>query len=281
MRQIKAWTIMILMLSSVCFVSCNKEETISPITLVDGEQNIVGKGDSNTMSILIRWRELLFQIQGGDGKFVISNDNEDVLDAKCDGRTVTLIPLVLGKANITIKDSSGNTLFISVNVKVDKSSATIISSPSCRIYGENISDQDRMNLEKELLSSTFKEGGGYYFIYEKKNAVEKVRIYPQKLYDVEYKEYDSMYKGEIPESLAPSPIHEQIYYWYIFTSNEEELALFCIRDEMRAKKESNNIRMNLPINYVYLLDVTSQYKVKYPNLERVYIEQALKFQDID
>ncbi len=39
--------------------------------------------------------------------------------------------------------------------------------------------------------------------------------------------------------------------------------------------------MNLPINYVYLLDVTSQYKVKYPNLERIYIEQALKFQDID
>ena len=149
---------MILMLSSVYFVSCNKEETISPITLVDGEQNIVGKGDSNTMSISIRWRELLFQIQGGDGKFVISNDNEDVLVAKCDGRTVTLIPLVLGKANITIKDSSGSILSISVNVKVDKSSATIISSPSCRIYGENMSDQDRMNLEKELLSSTFKEG---------------------------------------------------------------------------------------------------------------------------
>lgn len=276
MKLTKLLMISTVLLSVICCISCDEDETTPPMTLQNGDRQIVFEDGSTSLALSIRVAELLLQIKGGDGDYSLSNDNEAVLNATCNGNTITLIPLIIGKANITISDGMGNVLSMLVNVKVDESIATIVGASSCIIYGDKMTDQDKTNLEKEILSPLVEGKGGYRFVNEYRGRAGIVRIYPQELDGSEYEEYNCEYKGDMPQSLIPVLIEAQICYWYVFKSDSKELALFCAESD--SPSIISHTRFYLPPSYIYLLDVTTLYKAKYPDLERVYIKQHLKFE---
>lgn len=243
------------MLFTVFLASCG--ESYAPITLVstDGQTHITNN-DTIYIDAFTNGKE--FNIKGGDGKYVLENQNSDIVRYEYNGEKVSLIPLKTGYGSLRITDYEKNESRFIINVK-NQAQIFNVNDISTEVLGGELTQNETKIIEENIIGSAImKVGGSIEFTYtlEEMNG-GNVAIYPQ--------------KGEN----AITGIFSQNESFD--SENGNKILIFEI-----SLAGYNKINMNLiektENNYTYKVlrqDVTDTYRNQYPKLEKATIEYIL------
>ena len=247
--------ILLIMLSTFGWISCNKE-TNEQLSLANIENNVTKLyyGSKGGVTII-----------GGDGKYSFSCESP-LLKAEMTYRNYILFePLGVGDAIVTIKDSSGNSYILNVTVAY-KSEAIVVAKLDAIVVGDNLTVGNQRELkEKALATIPVKVGGGYKFVYTESEDQDEtngiVFIYPDKYGNegIEGTFERVMIKGDdgsyshVAYSLHYRDINHKFVRWLTKPTGQSP--------EYQPAQFSE--------------DLKEQYKTAYPNVEQVYTSQII------
>lgn len=144
------------------FTSCNDED-YAPIQLetLDGS----GKLDNNMLQVDAFSKGESFCIIGGNGRYVIENKSENIIDYRYDGHTLTIIPVGTGQASLVIHDHAGNQMTLSIEVKNPTSFYTV-TGLDAEAYGDLMTGGEMKQVKQLMMEeSLVKVGGDILFTY--------------------------------------------------------------------------------------------------------------------
>lgn len=254
----------LLLLLALALVSCEKEKSYDPITL---SHAIAENGDFDNEARLLTlshtggWMppsvfvglsdaRLPLSINGGDGHYIVTNDNEKVVDIKMDGHTMRIKSVIPGSAMVTIQDRSKNTYALQINV----TARSVKVSSYAIVYSDDMDAARKAELENRIIADAPK--GRWEF------TNGKARIYLTDAEGAEYRHYDCVSKSDYQ---IPILINTQLLSWRLMRSDEEEF-LFMIAsppltlNDGRVVERANSLAC----------DVTHRYIDEYPEIERAY-----------
>lgn len=259
------WIVAAVWLVSLCFLSCNDDDNILPITLA--YEDVVYDDSNSALFLSNSLEKISIQIKGGDGNYTSTNDNETILSIECNQNTISLKPLIIGQAKITITDGLGNSYSLIVTV-IDPNITAFPSHTDCLIHGDNLSEQDKADLVEDIRTHSLY--GGFRFISDINGTkTGKLRLYPTNYDGTEYEEFDYVLDGELSDNLKPNLIDTQIYSWYPLTSGNEELCLYITR--YWKPENAIQLRSDMISLTTIVMDVTTRYKAKYTELTKAYV----------
>lgn len=106
-----------------------------------------------------------FFIRGGEGNYTIKNENQDIVDYRYDGETLTFIPVSIGKSATTISDPKGNsyTVTVLINNPMDEFR---VESIDAEVEGDNLTKGDEATLKARIVEEApLQPGGRLSFTY--------------------------------------------------------------------------------------------------------------------
>ena len=248
--------ILVVLFSTFGLVSCDKESD-KPLSLDQVENNSMKLyyGSKGGVTII-----------GGDGNYSFSCESP-LLKAEMAYRNyISLEPLGVGDATITIKDSSGDSYILNVTV-VYKSENIVVSKLDATVVGDNMTVGNQRELkEKALATIPVKVGGGYKFVYTEGENLDTTKgivfLYPDK-----YGENGIGGTFERAE-VKGSDGHYSYTTYTLHYSNTNRTFIFMEYSAPTAK--------SLPYRALQLAeDLKEQYKTAYPNVEQVYTSQVI------
>ena len=158
------------------FTACNDED-YAPIQLQikNGEAQL----DHNTLHLDAFSEGESFVIIGGNGRYIIENKNNDIVDYRYDGHLLNIIPKGIGTATILIKDHAGNQMILTVEV-TNPTATFVVTKIDAKAYGDNMTGGNMKQLEQLMKEeSLIKIGGELLLTYVNKEMTEgSVTIHP-------------------------------------------------------------------------------------------------------
>ena len=158
------------------FTACNDED-YAPIQLqvLNSQEQL----DNNTFQLNAFSEGESFAIIGGNGRYVIENKNQDIIDYRYDGNTLNIIPVGVGTATIIISDHAGNQMTLTIEVS-NPTTAFKVVAVNAEAYGDSMTGGDMKLLGKQILDEALmKIGGDMLFTYtNKENSMGSVAIHP-------------------------------------------------------------------------------------------------------
>ncbi len=120
-----------------------------------------------------------YLIRGGNGNYLIKNENETVVDYRYDGDTLTLLPVSIGKAHAVIADRSGNSYSLSISVN-NPEDIYVVDSLSSEVEGDDLTKGEEAELKARIFEdSPVQPGGRFQFTYTDASlAYGDVKLYP-------------------------------------------------------------------------------------------------------
>ena len=200
-----------------------------------------------------------FNIKGGDGRYIINNEDESIVSYEYNGEKLSLIPVKLGYGKISISDYEKNESRFTVTVK-NQTRIFHVQDIAIDVIGGSLTQNETKIIETDILNGAImKVGGTIKFEYTVEELNEgNVTIYPEK-------DSNSM-NGIFSEKESFDPENgNKISKFTISLAGYEEFNL-----ELTEKEESNDTCMVLRDN------VTDKYKSQYPKLEKATIEYILE-----
>lgn len=233
-------------------------ESYAPITLtsIDGKTSV---SNNDTIYIDAFSNGKTFNIKGGDGRYIINNEDESIVSYEYNGEKLSLIPVKLGYGKISISDYEKNESRFTVTVK-NQTRIFHVQDISINVIGGSLTQNETKIIETDILNGAImKVGGTIKFEYTVEELNEgNVTIYPEK-------DSNSM-NGIFSEKESFDPENgNKISKFTISLAGYEEFNL-----ELTEKEESNDTCMVLRDN------VTDKYKSQYPKLEKATIEYILE-----
>ena len=251
------------LLSLICVITCTLfitscGESYAPITLtsIDGKTSV---SNNDTIYIDAFSDGKTFNIKGGDGRYIINNEDESIVSYEYNGEKLSLIPVKLGYGKISISDYEKNESRFTVTVK-NQTRIFHVQDIAIDVIGGSLTQNETKIIETDILNGAImKVGGTIKFEYTVEELNEgNVTIYPEK-------DSNSM-NGIFSEKESFDPENgNKISKFTISLAGYEEFNL-----ELTEKEESNDTCMVLRDN------VTDKYKSQYPKLEKATIEYILE-----
>lgn len=235
-------------------------ESYAPITLtsIDGKTSV---SNNDTIYIDAFSNGKTFNIKGGDGRYIINNEDESIVSYEYNGEKLSLIPVKLGYGKISISDYEKNESRFTVTVK-NPTRIFYVQDIAINVIGGELTQNETNIIERDILNNAIMKVGG---IIEFEYTVEdlnkgKVTIYPEK----GSTSIDGMFNQD-KDSFDPENGN---------TISKFTISLFEAHDklylELTEKEENNDTCMVLRDN------VTDKYKSQYPKLEKATIEYILE-----
>lgn len=242
-------------LFTVFLTSCG--ESYAPITLVssNGKTHIT---NNDTIYIDAFTEGMDFSIRGGDGKYVLENQNRDIVRYEYNGEKVSLIPLKIGYGSLRITDYEKNESRFIINVK-NQARIFHVNNISTEVLGGDLTQNETKVIEENIIESAImKVSGSIEFTYtvEEMNG-GNVTIYQQ--------EDGNAVTGIFSQNESfDSESGNKILSFEISLAGYNKIKMDLI------EKTENN--------YTYKVlrhDVTETYQSQYPKLEKATIEYIL------
>lgn len=242
-------------LLATMLVSCG--ESYAPITLVttDG-QTLITNNDTIYIDAFTNGKD--FNIRGGDGRYILNNQNKDIVRYEYNGEIVSLIPLKIGYGSMIITDYDKNESRFIITVK-NQARIFDVNGISPEVLGDELTQKETKIIEDNIVNSAIMGVGGsieFTYTVEALNG-GNVIIYPQK--------GENGIKGIFSQNESFDP------------ENGNKILSFDI-----SLAGNNKIRLDLiektENNYTYQVlrhDVTETYQSQYPELEKATIEYIL------
>lgn len=248
-------TIITNILFTFFLASC--DESYAPISLVSTDgQTYITNNDTIYIDAFTEGKD--FNIIGGNGKYILENQNRDIIRYEYNGEIVSLIPLKIGHGSLLINDYEKNESRFIITVK-NQARIFHINDISTEVLGGDLTQNETKVIEENIIESAImKAGGSIEFTYtvEDMNG-GNATIYPQ--------EGGNAVTG-------------------IFSQNEsfdQENGNKILSFEI-SLAGYNKIKMDLiektENNHTYKVlrhDVTETYQSQYPKLEKATIEYIL------
>lgn len=232
-------------------------ESYAPITLIstDGKTS-VSNNDTIYIDAFTTGKE--FNIKGGNGKYIINNEDRDIVSYEYNGEKLSLKPVKLGSGKISISDSEKNESRFTVTVK-NQTRIFHVQDIAIDVIGGNLTQNETKIIEDNILSGAImKVGGTIKFEYTVEDFEEgNVTIYPEK-------DANSMNGIFSQNEYFDSENGNKISKFTISLAGHDVFDL-----ELTEKEERNDTCMVLREN------VTDKYKGQYPKLEKATIEYIL------
>lgn len=250
-------SVLIILFSTFGLTSCNKNSDSEPLSLHQIKNNATNLyyGSKGGVTII-----------GGDGNYSFSCTSS-LLKAEMTQRNyLSLEPLGVGNATVTIKDSSGDSYILNVTVAY-KAEKIVVSKLDATVVGDNMTVGDQKELkEKALTTIPIKIGGGYKFVYTEGEDKDKVKgivfIYPDKY-------GDNNIEGTFERAIVKSADGSYSYLTYTLHYRNVNRTFIVSENRKTTVKPSQYQAIQLSE------DLKEQYKTAYPNVEQVYTSQEI------
>ena len=253
--------ILFLLLPFFSLVSCNKK-TSEPLSLdqIDNNTTKLYYGSTGGVTII-----------GGDGKYSFSCESSLLKAQMTYSNYISIEPLSIGDAAVTIKDESGNTYLLKVTV-VYKTENIVVAKLDATVVGDNMTVASQKELkEKALATIPVKVGGGYRFVYtegEDQDATKGiVFVYPDKF-------GTNGIEGTFERAIDKPNDKNNSYITYTLHYGDMNHTFIYPGDTTSASQSSK-----YPAQFSE--DLKEQYKTAYPNLEKVYTSQIIGYKAVE
>lgn len=157
------------------FMACKDDHgPIYLISATDHQQITDGKLEINLFS-----KGEKFLIRGGEGNYTIKNENEEIVDYRYDGDTLTFIPVSIGATTTLIADRSGNSYTLTIVVNNPQSNYRI-ESISAEVEGDNLTKGEEAELLARIAEDApVQSGGRLLFTYSDASlTLGDLKIFP-------------------------------------------------------------------------------------------------------
>lgn len=242
-------------LFAAVLTSCG--ESYAPITLLSSDgQTYITNNDTIYLDAFTEGKD--FHIKGGNGKYVIENQNKDIASYEYNGEKLSIAPVKIGYGSLRISDYEKNESRFIVTVR-NQARVFNVNDISTEVLGGELTQNETKVIEENIkYSAIMGVGGSIEFTYtvEELNG-GNVTIYKQ--------------KGGSAETgiFSQKESFDQ--------ENGNKILTFDI-----SLAGNNKIKMDLiekaENNYTYKVlrhDVTETYQIQYPKLEKATIEYIL------
>lgn len=247
MKHYLIWSQVILL--AIALFSCGKVKH-EPIELIQVKNNTVNLIHIDPMSYSLA-------ISGGDGTYSATCSDDKVLQVSVVEGHLMLQPKGVGQAEVVISDGAGNSYKLSIGIRYDEESFTVVSCQA-NVVGSMLTTEQVKEVEQKALATIpVKVNGGYKFVYNDNKANKgKLTIYPQKLnedgIEVEFEKVTSDGQAEV----------------FVFELNGQKRRLVRM---VYNGKESPAVQIALAE------DVSDRFKTEYSDLERVSTQQVILY----
>lgn len=255
--------ILLVSVSTLCWVSCDKEEE-EPLSLDQIENHSIKLYYASKGGVTI---------MGGDGDYSFSC-NSPLLKAEMTHRNYILFEtLGIGDAVVTITDQSGHSYTLNITISYVTENI-VVTQLEATVIGDNMTVAGQKELkEKALATIPVKINGGYRFVYTEKEEEEEtkgiVTIYPEQF-------GNNGIEGTFERAIIKKEDGSYNYESYTlhYKNVEQEYNRTFI---LMAYK---------PVRSEYLSaqlaeDLKDQYITDYPNVEQVYTSQVISRRSVD
>lgn len=246
----------LIVITNILFLtSCG--ESYAPITLISTDgQTYITNNDTIYIDAFTNGKD--FYIKGGNGKYILENQDKSIARYEYNGETLSLIPVKTGFGKLRITDYEKNESRFTITVK-NQALIFHVDNISTDVIGGELTQNETKIIEENILKSAImKVGGSIEFTYTVENlGAGNVAIYPQ--------EGENATTGIFSqkESFDPESGNKITSFDISLAGNNN------IKLELIEKTENDN-------TYKILRhDVTETYQNKYPKLEKATIEYVL------
>lgn len=218
------------------FTACNDED-YAPIQLQ--AQNNEIKIDNNILKLDAFNPGESFVIIGGNGRYVIENKNENIVDYRYDGNALKIIPQGIGTATIIIRDHAGNRMTLTIEIANPTSSFTIVAVEA-QAYGDDMTGSEMKILEKRMVDeSLIKVSGDILLTYTNKECtLGSITIHPT----ASGRPVVGTFKKEIKSSGNNVPYQElevrladnRLIVWHLLNYTEEADKEMLLQEDVTA-----------------------------------------------
>lgn len=256
-HQLKSITwILFILLSTFSITSCDKDsnEPLS-LDLIENNATKLHYGSNGGVTII-----------GGDGNYSFSCESSLLKAEMTYSNYISLEPLGVGDATVTIKDSSGESYLLKVTIAY-KTINMVVTKLNTTVVGDNMTIVAQKELkEKAFTTIPVKVGGGYKFVYtegEEQNVTNgTVFIYADK-YGTDGIE------GTFDRGLVKADDGSYSYTTYTLHYNDMNRT-FIFMEYVELKNQTPEFR-----TIQFAENLKEQYKAEYPNVEQIYTSQIL------
>lgn len=266
---------LLLSLLITCITACSDDDKLKPITLQYEDSQLVFNNETPGFTLTpfnSETRNLV--IKGGDGHYKVNNDNEDVVRVIYDGEKIRFQSLSLGRASVTIEDTSGHSYLLSIVVKYRELMHNVIQWKGI-VQGNNITVGDKAKLEKELGASN--QITKYVFTFKNEENTKGTIL----LYDKDGKSKEYEFETEFIKLETPIIIMENIkldrYNRVTIKKEEGNEFLYVIIGYFLINERRDTTRNSPKPFYYFIKDLTEQYKAEYPAMEHAYSIQLVSY----
>ncbi len=253
--------VLIILFSTFGFTSCKKNSDDKPLSLHQIKNNATNLyyGSKGGVTII-----------GGDGNYSFSCESSLLKAEMTQSNYLSLEPLGVGNAIVTIKDSSGDSYILNVTVTY-KSEKVVVSKLDATVVGDNMTVGSQKELkEKALATIPVKVGGGYKFVYTEGEDKDKVKgnvfIYPDKF-------GDNGIEGTFERTIVKSA--DGSYSYPTYTLHYGNVTRTFIIREYSDPTAKSSVKSSQYRLIQLAEDLKEQYKTAYPNVEEVYTSQVI------
>lgn len=266
--KLKNLYVAFLFLSVIGFISsCSDDDKYAPIMLAYHGESESGNYIGDLLNMYIFSGEQLIDIYGGYGYFTLEIEDEEVVKATLDMRTITFVPQSEGITRVLIKDDSGKTYPLTVWVGY-LSDEFRVSRIEFYIKGESLTLGDKKKLEEEIGSYISVEVKDQYeFSYTNSESTEGI---------VEFRTSAPEHAKGTFSIMKKQDYNPFKTYSYTITIKIGQQEYTYDYGEYGAVLETRmNYKPSLP-PMMLVEDVTDMFKEKYPAMEKALVVQVLE-----
>lgn len=242
-------------LAALVFTGCGDDtSSIYLIRIADHAQITDGKIELSSFSTGDK-----YLIRGGEGNYLIRNENEKIMDYRYDGDTLTLIPVSIGEATAFVADRSGNSCTLSVSIHNPKESY-LVDSLSATVTGDDLTKGEEAELQARIAQDApVQPGGGFLFTYTDVSlAYGDIKLFPQATgnYEIGLFERSLKYTEETGEPYQQIKVE-------MAGSTHLQYTFMLIENEASSPETASS-------TYLLKEEVTAQYNGEFRGLTKAY-----------
>lgn len=250
---------MLLFLCTACLTGCSDDD-LEPLSLhqIEGHSIQLYYGTQGGVTII-----------GGEGEYSFICESPLLKGEMTQPNYILFEPLGVGTAVVTIKDRSGQTYELNVDI-VYRTENYMVSAIDVSVEGEELTEGEQKRLREEVLNSSLVQPGGFYqFVYTEgldtssssgnQTTVKGMAVvYPRK--------GEKGQKGTFEQTVCYTQEKYFSHYEYVIHykgSTHSYIATYL--------KDSSTKTSVLPeyISFAFVEDVTEQFSADYPKVKKV------------
>ena len=250
--------ILVVLFSMLGLASCDKESD-QPLSLDQIESNATKLyyGSKGGVTIM-----------GGDGKYSFSCESPLLKAEMTYSNYISFVPLGVGDATVTIKDSSGDSYILKVTIAY-KTETIVVSKLDATVVGDNMTVGNQKALkEKALATIPVKVGGGYKLVYTESEDLANTKgivfIYPDKY-------GENGIEGTFERAMVKDNNGNYLYTTYTMHYSSQNRTFILMKYSEPVLKSTGDYYGQFQLAE----DIKEQYKTAYPNVEQIYTSQVI------